>query len=185
MKVMDTARGENWQIARCRPESLRGLSRDLRHGVVANERAKKPPTGFKKNEVSPELRLTLLVNYWIGGQAPELQITTAPIYRSIKDEGISQRQGRAAVLPPEIYERSDHVRPGRFLVLSDGGENDFRACISRSSLSDCWKAWDKFVEAAPASGFMQSSWWVEFRNYCGFENFGITLTTEKKLPAAP
>ena len=22
---------------------------------------------------------------------------------------------------------------------------------------------------------MQSSWWVEFRNYCGFENFGITL----------
>src|SRR5258707_4252795 len=45
-----------------------------------------------------------------------------------------------------------------------------------SSLSDSWKAWDKFVEATPESGFMQSSWRVEFRNYCGFENFGITLT---------
>jgi peptidoglycan pentaglycine glycine transferase (the first glycine) len=40
---------------------------------------------------------------------------------------------------------------------------------------DRWKAWDLFVEAAPDSGFMQTSWWVEFRNYCGFENFGITL----------
>ena len=38
-----------------------------------------------------------------------------------------------------------------------------------------WKAWDQFIEATAESGFMQSSWWVEFRNYCGFENFGITL----------
>src|SRR2546430_10105645 len=38
-----------------------------------------------------------------------------------------------------------------------------------------WKAWDDFVEATPDTGFMQTSWWVEFRNYCGFENFGITL----------
>src|SRR5439155_14925669 len=41
--------------------------------------------------------------------------------------------------------------------------------------TDGWKAWDEFVEATPDTGFMQSSWWVEFRNYCGFENFGITL----------
>jgi len=38
-----------------------------------------------------------------------------------------------------------------------------------------WRAWDRFVETTTESGFMQSSWWVEFRNYCGFENFGITL----------
>jgi lipid II:glycine glycyltransferase (peptidoglycan interpeptide bridge formation enzyme) len=38
-----------------------------------------------------------------------------------------------------------------------------------------WKAWDRFVESSDETGFMQSSWWVEFRNYCGFENFGITL----------
>src|SRR3974377_1870746 len=46
----------------------------------------------------------------------------------------------------------------------------------RPSAEDRWLAWDRFVEATPESGFMQSSWWVEFRNYCGFENFGITLT---------
>jgi peptidoglycan pentaglycine glycine transferase (the first glycine) len=47
-----------------------------------------------------------------------------------------------------------------------------------SSVSDKWKAWDRFVEANPETGFMQSSWWVEFRNFCGFENFGITLADE-------
>src|SRR2546427_3709751 len=41
--------------------------------------------------------------------------------------------------------------------------------------TDRWKTWDDFVEATPDSGFMQTSWWVEFRNYCGFENFVITL----------
>jgi hypothetical protein len=67
---------------------------DLRHGVVANERAKKPPTGFKKNEVSPELRLTLLVNYWDRRPSPpNCQDYDGTIYRSIKDEGISQRAG--------------------------------------------------------------------------------------------
>ena len=42
--------------------------------------------------------------------------------------------------------------------------------------SNRWKAWDRFVEATPETGFMQSSWWVDFRYTCGFENFGITLT---------
>src|SRR6267143_936591 len=72
---------------------------DLRHGVVANERAK--------------------------------NITTAQFIAPLKMKVSAKGQGRAAVLPPEMYERSDHARPGRFLVLSDGGENDFRACISR------------------------------------------------------
>src|SRR5438132_9306941 len=38
-----------------------------------------------------------------------------------------------------------------------------------------WKAWDDFVETVPESGFMQSSWWIDFRSTCGFGNFGITL----------
>src|SRR5256885_4985754 len=46
------------------------------------------------------------------------------------------------------------------------------------ALSDNWKAWNEFVEANPETGFMQSSWWVDFRNTCGFENFGITLKGE-------
>ena len=49
------------------------------------------------------------------------------------------------------------------------------------SAEDRWGVWDKFVEAAPETGFMQTSWWVEFRNYCGFENFGITLTDGKTI----
>ena len=46
---------------------------------------------------------------------------------------------------------------------------------------DRWSAWDRFVEATPESGFMQSSWWVEFRNYCGFENFGVVLRDEETI----
>jgi len=37
---------------------------DLRHGVVANGAEQKPPGRSRKTEKSPELRLTLLVNYW-------------------------------------------------------------------------------------------------------------------------
>jgi hypothetical protein len=37
---------------------------DLRHGVVANGAPKKPRGRSRKTEKSPELRLTLLVNYW-------------------------------------------------------------------------------------------------------------------------
>jgi hypothetical protein len=36
----------------------------LRHGVVANGGEQKPPSSSMKAEQSPELRLTLLVNYW-------------------------------------------------------------------------------------------------------------------------
>jgi len=43
------------------------------------------------------------------------------------------------------------------------------------SFTERWREWDSFVEATPNAGFMQSSWWVDFRSTCGFENFGITL----------
>jgi len=36
-------------------------------------------------------------------------------------------------------------------------------------------AWDRFVEAIPAAGFMQSSWWADFRTHAGYEHFGIAL----------
>jgi lipid II:glycine glycyltransferase (peptidoglycan interpeptide bridge formation enzyme) len=48
--------------------------------------------------------------------------------------------------------------------------------VSRPPLSSSrWTEWDRFVEASPQTGFMQSSWWVDFRYHFGFENFGITL----------
>ena len=37
---------------------------DLRHGVVANEAEQQPPGLSRNTEKSPELRMTLLVNYW-------------------------------------------------------------------------------------------------------------------------
>jgi len=40
---------------------------------------------------------------------------------------------------------------------------------------DRWTAWDRFVEATPASGFMQSSWWAEFRADAGYDHFGVLL----------
>jgi peptidoglycan pentaglycine glycine transferase (the first glycine) len=49
------------------------------------------------------------------------------------------------------------------------------------TLSDNWRAWNEFVETTPETGFMQSSWWVDFRNACGFENFGITLKDGEEI----
>jgi peptidoglycan pentaglycine glycine transferase (the first glycine) len=47
--------------------------------------------------------------------------------------------------------------------------------------SEKWKAWDAFIAARNDAGFMQSSWWVDFRYTCGFENFGITLTDGSEI----
>jgi peptidoglycan pentaglycine glycine transferase (the first glycine) len=38
-----------------------------------------------------------------------------------------------------------------------------------------WKAWDRFLEATPETGFMQSSWWAEFRVAAGYDHFAIIL----------
>jgi lipid II:glycine glycyltransferase (peptidoglycan interpeptide bridge formation enzyme) len=40
---------------------------------------------------------------------------------------------------------------------------------------DRWQAWDTLLQATPDTGFMQSSWWAEFRTTAGFEHFGIML----------
>jgi lipid II:glycine glycyltransferase (peptidoglycan interpeptide bridge formation enzyme) len=41
--------------------------------------------------------------------------------------------------------------------------------------TDRWTAWDRFLEATPATGFMQASWWADFRATTGYEHFGVTL----------
>src|SRR2546430_12388327 len=62
----------------------------------------------------------------------------------------------------------------------------FRSPVSPiPALSDNWKAWNEFVEATPETGFMQSSWWVDFRNTCGFENFGVTKIDRKSTRLNP
>jgi lipid II:glycine glycyltransferase (peptidoglycan interpeptide bridge formation enzyme) len=38
-----------------------------------------------------------------------------------------------------------------------------------------WAAWDRFLEATPATGFMQSSWWADLRTTVGFTHFAAIL----------
>jgi len=62
---------------------------DLRHGVVANG-SKKQFGHPKKNEDYPELRLTLLVNYWDRRpSAPNCRDYDGTIYPAIQSEKIS------------------------------------------------------------------------------------------------
>ena len=53
--------------------------------------------------------------------------------------------------------------------------------LPQPSPTNRWREWDTFVEATPNSGFMQSSWWIDFRSTCGFENFGIILKDGKDI----
>ena len=50
-----------------------------------------------------------------------------------------------------------------------------------SPKTSAWSAWDSLLERTPETGFMQSSWWVDFRYTCGFTNFGVTLTDGKDV----
>ena len=44
-----------------------------------------------------------------------------------------------------------------------------------------WKEWDEFLERRPDTGFMQTSWWIDFRSIYEFEHFGATLRDENGL----
>lgn len=44
-----------------------------------------------------------------------------------------------------------------------------------ASATDPWQAWDSFLEATSDSGFMQSSWWADFRAATGYEHFAVIL----------
>lgn len=38
-----------------------------------------------------------------------------------------------------------------------------------------WGVWDRFLQTRGDTGFMQSSWWAEFRAAAGFRNFGVVI----------
>jgi peptidoglycan pentaglycine glycine transferase (the first glycine) len=50
-----------------------------------------------------------------------------------------------------------------------------------SSETDRWKAWDTFLAATNETGFMQSSWWGDFRAMTGFEYFGLTFKDQGSI----
>jgi hypothetical protein len=63
---------------------------DLRHGVVANRAAQGTASQTGQTEKPPELRLTLLVNYWDRRPAaPNCRDYDGTIYPSIQHEGVS------------------------------------------------------------------------------------------------
>jgi len=49
------------------------------------------------------------------------------------------------------------------------------AVLPSPSATDRSKAWDGFLEAMPETGFMQTSWWADFRTTVGFGHFGAIL----------
>lgn len=44
-----------------------------------------------------------------------------------------------------------------------------------------WGAWDRFLETTPATGFMQTSWWTDFRATAGFGHFGTMVTAGSEI----
>lgn len=49
--------------------------------------------------------------------------------------------------------------------------------------SDRWGAWDRFLEATPDTGFMQSSWYADFRASAGYECFGVLVKDADSIVA--
>jgi lipid II:glycine glycyltransferase (peptidoglycan interpeptide bridge formation enzyme) len=41
--------------------------------------------------------------------------------------------------------------------------------------SERWAAWDRFLQTNSETGFMQASWWADFRAHVGYEHFAIIL----------
>ena len=70
---------------------------------------------------------------------------------------------------------NEQVTPGLAFPWAAQPPGEVIPPLASLSRSERWTAWDDFIEATPETGFMQSSWWVDFRAFCGFENFGITL----------
>jgi peptidoglycan pentaglycine glycine transferase (the first glycine) len=50
-----------------------------------------------------------------------------------------------------------------------------RARAGAGRAAERWGAWDRFLEATPATGFMQASWWADFRTTVGFSHFAVIL----------
>ena len=59
--------------------------------------------------------------------------------------------------------------------------NERSSSPPQSSSSDRWTAWDCFLKATHETGFMQSSWWADFRSTVGFEHFATILKDRETI----
>ena len=44
-----------------------------------------------------------------------------------------------------------------------------------------WQAWDNFLAATPTTGFMQTSWWADFRVRAGYDHFAAILKDKTRI----
>jgi len=44
-----------------------------------------------------------------------------------------------------------------------------------------WAAWDRFIEATPNTGFMQTTWWSSFRMNVGYRHFSAILKSDDEI----
>lgn len=47
--------------------------------------------------------------------------------------------------------------------------------IAQVTKPDQWSRWDRFVASSSDAGFMQTSWWADFRLGAGYEHFAAIL----------
>ena len=52
---------------------------------------------------------------------------------------------------------------------------------SIATAPDRWTAWNSFLERTPETGFMQSSYWADFRLAYGFEHFGVIVKSKGEI----
>lgn len=47
--------------------------------------------------------------------------------------------------------------------------------IAPINIEQRWMAWDRFLSETPEGGFMQSSWWADFRTSAGYDHFAAIV----------
>jgi hypothetical protein len=105
------------------PNHYAAFRGDLRHGVVFNEAAQEADGPSRQADEPPELRLTLLVNYWDRRPAPpNCRDYDGTIYPSIQHQAVIP--AAALPLPPlDGNERSTRSRTRSFFASGSSANN--------------------------------------------------------------
>lgn len=85
----------------------------------------------------------------------------------------SHRGSSAVVGLLDVPSTTDPRRPGDHPLTHPN-----HTSVPASRETGRWEAWDGFLESHAATGFMQSSWWSDFRATTGWQSFGVVLKHE-------
>jgi len=66
-------------------------------------------------------------------------------------------------------------------MVTDVAQSATATMVGPSPAPDRWRVWDSFLEATPDTGFMQSSWWADFRATTGWRHFGAVLKSRTAI----